>query len=96
LRKLYKKFDLIIASNARREFIEVELEEILDKVIFPHIGENNKGAGRIGSLETNMRNKMVKSIFLFDIDRSLILYLIFDRFVVIVFLDYSKINKLTR
>ena len=96
MRKLYKKFDLIIASNARREFIEVELEEILDKVIFPHIGENNKEAGRIGSLETNMRNKMVKSIFLFDIDRSLILYLIFDRFVVIVFLDYSKINKLTR
>ena len=27
LRRLYKKFDLIIISNAKREFIEIELEE---------------------------------------------------------------------
>ena len=37
LRRLYKKFDLIIASNARREFIEVELEETKLRKYFTHV-----------------------------------------------------------
>jgi len=36
LRRLYKKFDLIITSNARREFIEVELEETKLRKYFTH------------------------------------------------------------
>ena len=37
LRRLYKKFDLIITSNARREFIEVELEETKLRKYFTHV-----------------------------------------------------------
>jgi len=37
LRRLHKKFDLIIASNARREFIEVELEETKLRKYFTHV-----------------------------------------------------------
>ena len=37
LRRLYKKFDLIITSNARREFIEVELQETKLRKYFTHV-----------------------------------------------------------
>lgn len=37
LQKLYEKFDLIITSNAKREFIDIELKETKLKKYFNHI-----------------------------------------------------------
>ena len=71
-----------------------KFEDIIDKIIPQNIKENKDISGRIGSLETNVRDKFVKPIYLFDIGKNQILDIIFNRVELIVFFNYSKLNKL--
>jgi len=50
LKKLYKKYDLIVTSNARREFIEIELEETKLKKYFTHVFSSTTDFNRVKKL----------------------------------------------
>lgn len=50
LRRLHKKFDLIIISNAKREFIEIELEEVRIRKYFTHIFSSTSDFHRVKKL----------------------------------------------